>query len=113
GTDEGMINAIRLFTGIEVTIAVPAADGVWILGDSLLGDDTVLGSGNRRDLYSFDVVSPVSLTDEERQRIRTVVAFLRRAPTHLRRMVEPGALPAQPDHVELALSELSTQWLLH
>lgn len=40
GTDPGIINAIRFFVGVEVTIATPARDDVWVLEDDWIGDDT-------------------------------------------------------------------------
>lgn len=113
GTDPGMVNAIRILLGIEVTIEVPARDGVWSLGDSELGVDTVLGSDDIADLYSFWVVSPVELTAEQRVRIRKIVAYMRRAPTHLVDIIEPPPAPVIPDDWELGLSELGVGTLLH
>jgi hypothetical protein len=108
-----MVNAIRILLGIEVTIEVPARDGVWSLGDSELGVDTVLGSDDSADLYSFWVVSPVELTAEQRVRIRKIVAYMRRAPTHLVDIIEPPPAPVIPDDWELGLSELGVGTLLH
>lgn len=113
GTDAGLVNVIRLFTGVEVTIKAVGFDGIWHLGVAHFGVDSVLGTEDIATLYSFDVISPVSLTDEQRARIRYVVAFMRRAPCHLRRIVEPTAPPESPDHWELGLSHFGTETLLH
>jgi len=113
GTDVGMVNAIRLLTGAEVTITAVGFDGIWKLGISLLGIDTVVGTDDLEQLYSFDVVSPETLTETQRARIRTAVAFMRRAPCHLRSIVEPTAPSPTPDHWELGLSLLGTETILH
>lgn len=113
GTNVGIINAIRILLGIEVTIEVPGLDGVWDLGVSELGVDTTLGTGDDYSLYGFYVVSPVELTVEQRSRIRRVVAYMRRAETHLLGITEPTPAPIDPDDWELGLSELGVGTLLH
>lgn len=113
GTNQGMVNAIRILLGVEVTITVPALDGVWDLGVSHLGDDTVLGTSDLASIYSLYVVSPVTLTDEQQRRIRKIVAYMRRAETHLAGIVEPDPPPLVPDDWELGLSLLGVGTLLH
>jgi phage tail-like protein len=113
GTDPGIIDAINLLVGVVVTISVPAFDGVWKLGVSELGDTTVLGTNVKKDIYSFDINAPVALTEAQRQAIRWIAAYIRRAPTHLRRINEPEAPPIVPDDWELGLSELGVGTLLH
>jgi phage tail-like protein len=112
GTDGGIINAIRFFVGIEVTIFVPAFDGVWNLGISELGAGTWLGSSSLRDKLSFYVVSPVPLTPEQRMQITSIVKYMKDARTHFLGIQEP-TLPDLPDHWELGLSELGTESILH
>ncbi|RTL06465.1 hypothetical protein EKK58_05790 [Candidatus Dependentiae bacterium] len=113
GTDQGMIDAIRLFLGIDVTIVSPGLDDIWTLDESELDVDTNLGTADLRTIYSFDVISPIALTEEQRQQIRAIVAYMRRAPTHLRFIIEPDPPPLVPDHWELGLSELETESTLH
>ncbi len=113
GTDQGMIDAIRLFLDIEVQIFLVGLDDIWTMNESEMDIDTYLGSSDIRLLYSFDVISPIILTDEQRQMIRTIVAYMRRAPTHLRYIIEPPALPENPDHWELGLSEMDDTTILH
>jgi hypothetical protein len=113
GTDQGMVDAIRLFLDIEVQIFLVGLDEIWTLDESELDIDTYLGSSDIRLLYSFDVISPVILTEEQRKMIRTIVAYMRRAPTHLRYIIEPPDLPETPDHWELGLSELDDTTILH
>lgn len=121
GTDPGIVNAIRFFLGLEVTIRTP-----WILdGGSLLGEGTlggtgvgegpgtfILSGGAPGEIYLFEVVSAVGLTDEERARITQIVRYMKRAGTRFR-IVEPSPPPAEPNHLVLGLSRLSLNWRLH
>jgi phage tail-like protein len=112
GTRVGVISVIRFFLGIEVEI-VAFTDDVWILGVSELGFDTILGPGGSRERYSFDVVSPIELTDEQREQIETIVEYMKPAHTHLIRIIEPTPVEVI-DHLELGLSELGgDEWMLH
>jgi phage tail-like protein len=111
GTAPGIINAVRFFLGLEVQITAYAGEAL-TLGESLLGEDWVLGPSSSFAALAFEVVSPRILATEERQRLRQIVNYLRPAQTHLARLVEPVP-PEAVDHVELGLSELGESWLLH
>lgn len=112
GTGSGIIAVVRFFLGLEVTIAAPT-DDVWILGVSELGFDTILGPGTSRERYSFNIVSPATLTDEQRLQVRTIAEYMKPAHTHLVQIVEPEDIVAI-DHLELGLSELGgDEWMLH
>lgn len=112
GTDPGIINAIRFFLGIEVTITTPWTSG-WILGVSTVGVSTVLASGLTYDKYSYYIVSPVYLTEEQRSRVTAIAKYMQRAPCHLRGIVEPSAPPAVPDHWQVGLSRIGVNSLVH
>lgn len=111
GTAVGLINVVRLFLGLEVTVEAWAAIG-WILGEDELGEDTVLGPGTAREKYTFDVVAGELLTDEQRDAIRALVDYMKPAHEHLGSIREPEE-PTVIDHLELGLSELGVDWLLH
>jgi phage tail-like protein len=113
GTDPGIINAVRFFLGVEVTIRVPAFDGVWVLGESEIGTDSVLGSDDLRTRLSFWVDAPLLLTQEQRDRITGIAEYMKRAETHLLGVAEPGEAPTEPDHWELGFSELGVTTTLH
>lgn len=139
GTAQGIIDVIRFFVGPTVTIDVfngggwelAAADGPTLdgtsppagPGDELSSateepaDAASLGPDESRLLYSFVVVSPVNLTDEERARILSIVDFMKPAHTHLVDISEPAAAAASVDHLELGVSELGGgtvgTWTLH
>lgn len=113
GTQPGIINAIRFFVGVEVTISRPAFEGVWLIGFDELGVDTTLGTSDAWPRFSFNVVSPITLTDEQRTRITKIANYMRGGREHLLAIIEPTPPPAVPNHVELGLSELGSQWILH
>lgn len=111
GTAIGIINVIRFFLGLEVQIIAYAGEAL-TLGDSLLGEDWVLGPSSRFGALAFEVVCPRILGTEERRRLRQIVDYLKPAQTHFARLVEPVP-PATVDHVELGQSELGESWILH
>lgn len=140
GTKQGIIDVVRFFTGLTITIEIynglgfelahadnPTLDGQNPPsgpGDELSAPGTEapgageLGPGERRLLYSFEVHSAIVLTDEQRDRITDIVELMKPAHTHLIRIVEPGAEEVI-DHLELGLSELGKtggpagNWQLH
>ena len=120
GTGQGVIDVIRFFLGIEVEIDVFNGSG-WELttddvdpsiGDELsqqgedAPDPAVLGPGDQALLYTFVVVSPQNLTDDERDRMMEIVEYMKPAHTH-HRISEPSSTE-EIDHVELGLSELGS-----
>jgi phage tail-like protein len=117
GTGVGIINAVRFFLGIEIEINAFSVEG-WDLGIDELGDSSnegtaELGPGTSYGLYSFEVVSPIALTDEQREQIETIAKYIKPAHTHLVQILEPE-IPEVIDHIELGLSELGNEeWLLH
>jgi phage tail-like protein len=113
GTAPGIIDAARFFTNIEITIDVlNDDDDGWVLGWSELGINSLLGTGTQALLYTFDIISPVTLTETERTRICDIAEYMKPAHTHKRALVEPIDIgPVDP--MELGLSELGFDWLLH
>lgn len=113
GLAKGIKNVARFFLGIEITIEPFAGDtDIWVLGVSELGIDTTLGTSNNRDLYTFNVISPVNLTDEERRRLLQIIDYMKPAHTHLGELEEPE-IPEVFDHWELGISELGVNTDLH
>lgn len=110
GTGVGIKNAIRFFLGLEVDIQSYTGEGL-MLGESLLGEDWILGASGAFSAFAFDIIAPRALTDEERLRVRIIVEYMKPAHTHFR-IVEPS-IPEVIDHLELGLSELGENWLLH
>jgi phage tail-like protein len=111
GTAAGIQNAIRFFLGLEVEIVAYSGEAL-VLGESLLGEDWILGPAGSFSAYSFEVVVPRALAAEERRRLRAIVDYMKPAHTHLARIVEPE-IPEVIDHLELGLSELGETWVLH
>jgi hypothetical protein len=111
GTAVGIKNAIRFFLGLEVDVIAYSGEAL-VLGESLLGEDWVLGPAGSFAAYSFEVVVPRALAAEGRRRLRAIVDYMKPAHTHLARIVEPE-IPEVIDHLELGLSELGETWVLH
>lgn len=112
GTAQGLRNAIRFFLGIEVRAISPIASDTLVLGESELGVDWVLGPSERFARYAFNIEVDRLLTLAERQRLRTLVEYLKPAHTHFVDLVEPLP-PILPEHWELGLSELGETTTLH
>lgn len=111
GTDPGIRNAVRLFLGFDITITGYFGEGL-SLGESELGVDWVLGPSTSFMKYAFDVNVAMVLTGVQRERLRSIVLYMKPAHTHLININEPTP-PDVVDHLELGLSELGTEWELH
>lgn len=111
GTNPGIVNVVRFFLGIEVEVDEYSSSG-WVLDVDELGETSVLGTDESRLLYSFDILTDVILTDDQRRRIAQIVDYMKPAHTHHVRTVD--ASTEDPiDHLELGLSELSPdEWVL-
>jgi phage tail-like protein len=105
GTSDGIAAAARLLLGVEVRTSTPAMEGVWVLGESVLGVDTKLGTDDAALLYSFYVVSQGALTDEERYWVREFALYARPSHTHLLGIVAPAA-GAPSEYWVLGVSQL-------
>lgn len=112
GTGVGIINLVRFFLGIEVTITEYNGEELG-LGDWELGFNWDLAVDTSRARYTFNVNSSVTLTDEQRTRIRELARYMKPAHTHLGLLVEPADEPAPPDHWEMGISELGSESDLH
>lgn len=113
GTKVGIESVIRFFLGLEVTVdTFNGASGTWVMGESELGIDSVLGTSDIGLLYSFIVSVGVALTDTQRDQLRGIVEYMKPAHTHFIRLDEP-VIPTVLDHLELGLSELGENWFLH
>lgn len=113
GTAQGIINAVRFFVGVEVEVE-PLNDKAdyWVLGEDELGVDTYLGPSEQYLLYSFRIIAPYALTDEQRDRIRAIAEYMKPAHEHLVSIDEPE-VPDVIDHWELGLSLLGEETDLH
>jgi len=122
GTPIGIVDVVRFFLGIEITIEIFNGFDAWELTDAgadptvgnELGDDftdafdpAYFGPGPD-GLYSFIVDSPYALlTVEQRSRIASIAELMKPAHTHLVAITDPT--PEIPiDHVELGLSMLGS-----
>lgn len=111
GLARGIISAIRLFQGIEVTLDYPYFHG-FRLGSARIGS-TLRLAGSAYDAYSYRILVPQVLTDDERTKMRALATYMQVAHEHLVGIVEPASPPEEPDHLQLGRSRLGLNWRLH
>jgi phage tail-like protein len=87
GTAKGIIDVVRFFCGIEVTVETFVGLG-WIIGYhqlSTTGQDApnpaIIGPG-RRAIYSFRVLHTGFLTPKQREYITAIAIYMKGAPEH-------------------------------
>lgn len=110
GTGPGIVNALRFFLGIETSIRVYAW-APYPIGEAIIGETFVLGSSDQADLYTFELIVGVFLTDTERKNLTAIVNYMKVAHEHWR-LIEPEP-PVFIDHWQLGFSRLDTQTILH
>lgn len=99
GTAPGIINAIRFFTGIEVDLDILNDRPYWQLNISQLGVNTSLAPPVGSPLwYSFFIVSPVVLTDDQRERILCIADYMKPAHEHILGIIEPNNVITPSDY---------------
>jgi phage tail-like protein len=119
GTGEGIVSTVRLFLGLDVTINYPCFEGAplgfAVLGGDDPGDDpgTFVLGGSAFDHYGYEVVSGILLTDDQREKVRGIAEYMQAANEHLIAILEPTDPSPVPDHLELGISELGVNWILH
>ena len=116
GTEVGIVNAVRFFTGVEVTVTPYDSTGIF-LGSSLLGFDFILDASAAYELRAFNLDSAVTLTDQQRKDIATIGYYMKPVGTHMVAVTDPVIL-AGTDHIVLGESELGDvgidgTWILH
>jgi len=111
GTGPGIVNAIRLFLGLIVTLNVPAWSPV-SLGDATIGVDWILGSSDEGEILTFEIRTEVNLTDVQRQRLLAIVDYMSDAREFFI-LKEPPLPVDEPDHWQIGYSDLGSQSILH
>lgn len=116
GTAVGIINVVRFFLGLEVTIDTYSSHGL-TLGISELGSDGTdgdweLGPDGVFSAFAFNVIVGQILTDVQRTQLKALVNYMKSAPTHFVELIEPE-IPLVIDHLELGLSDIGVNWDLH
>lgn len=95
GTAFGIIDAVFFFLGIEIEInPLNSFEDGWILGEGELGDDSYLYPGDSALRYSFEIISPVGLTEDQRSKMLSIADYMKVAHEHIVRIVEPELLNA-------------------
>lgn len=99
GTAIGIIDVVRLFTGVEVTIETFPGRG-WRIGYHQLNrkgqhaspNPAVIGPGQRA-LYSFRIRTTALLTSEQRAIIRAIGIYMKGAQEHLVGIIDASPQP--------------------
>lgn len=111
GTEPGILALADFFTDINITDVRPYSEDSWIMGEDLLGLDTVLGPSTQAALYSFEVLVDTALTATQLNELERLVDYIKVAHEHAY-IVQPAA-PAHIDHWEMGYSLLGVQTWLH
>jgi phage tail-like protein len=90
GTEKVIKDTLAFFLGITFDIRTFIGATGWTLGTSIIGVNTALAAGSKLAKNSYEIISPVNLTDEQRRIVRDVAEFLDPLYMHLVRIVEPG-----------------------
>jgi len=91
GTPDVIEDTIAFFTGIQVFLREYNTWTWWIMGTDKLGRTTVLGPGSDWERNAYEIVSPISLTDDQKAQMIDIAKFLQLVGFHLVRIVEPPA----------------------
>jgi phage tail-like protein len=129
GTCNGIVNVVRFLLNLEGITCdeYNINEDQWILGESYLPDPppdvdledepnaccTVLGTSVPYLLYSFKIISDTILTEDQKDKIKTIVEYMKPAHTHCLGIVDPSTPEDEIDHLELGLSQLGVNWTLH
>ena len=95
GTAAGIINAVRFFLGLEVTINALITEGL-ILGESELDTEWILAASGA-GIYTFEILileADSPLTDEQRTRITEIADLMKAAHEHF--FIVEFAAPVPP-----------------
>ena len=114
GTAQGIINAVRFFVGIDVEIDVfNQRENFWELGFDQLGIETFVAPGKGdRAWYSFWVVSPLILTDDDRTKVIAIADYMKPGHTHILGIQEPGTTSTTADYWSLGVGSLGITTVL-
>ncbi len=111
GTNKGIIYAIQFFLGITVTITNVGWAGAPI-GTATIGSTLVIGTSALRQRLYFRVHVAQFISDEQRQRIHDIVAYMKRTETHFA-IKEPELPPGPIDHWVIGFSQVGINTTLH
>lgn len=94
GTVPGIRNILYAFLGIWFEIQPYISSGGWVLGDAILGRlgfTTTLGPGTAFARNSYEIVSPIDLTTEQRRIVVDIATWADPIWMHLVRIIEPSS----------------------
>lgn len=90
GVENAMESLAALILGFEVDVRpYNNPEDTWRIGEDELGIDTILGPGEQRLLYSFEIEIFVEPTDIQLARLLEIIYYMKPAHTHLIRIITP------------------------
>lgn len=110
GTGPGIVDAIRLFMGIEVTLNVYAWSPVG-LGEAEMGITWIFGSSDEQDLLTFQVLVPQVLTTDERSKMSQIIDYMMDTREFFV-ILEPADV-VTPDHWQMGYSQFGVNTIFH
>jgi phage tail-like protein len=112
GTCKGMIAAIRLLFGVEVTYCIQTTVDCWDLGYDKLGTETILCGSTAQERRSFSLMVDRNLSQKQIAQMTNVVVYMKPANTFFIEFVMPNN-PRFIDHWALGFSDLGQNTDLH
>lgn len=93
GTEQGIEDFLFRLLNIKFEITPYVEGDFWTLGVDKLNLTTMLGPGTARARNSYEIFSPVTLTDDEERIVTDVAEWADPYNMHLSRIVQPGDTP--------------------
>lgn len=113
GTEPGIVNAILFFLDVQVELDILNCRDYWQVGVSHLGVNTILAPAIGSPLwYSFYIVSPIILTDQQRERMLKIADYMKPAHEHILGIREPGDTITTPNFWNLGVDLLGATTVL-
>lgn len=110
GTVPGIINAVRFFLGIEVSIETFTGRG-WRIGrdqisayNQIAPQPAIIGPG-RHAIYCFRIHSPLVLTPVQKARVLTIGQYMKGAPEHLIGLRDAAPIVGLPLYWTVGITE--------
>lgn len=114
GTEEGIENAIRFLTGIDVNVVSPSISDAWVLGVDILDPDAgiigaILGPSASFALYSFDIETTTAIPAELQDAVTQIILFMKPAGTHFVSFIVTGAIITEDEWIlDISLLDVDT-----
>lgn len=93
GVEAIIEDTLAFFLGGEFVVKQFISTEFWPLGTAALGIGTILGPDTRYARNCYEIISSITLNDDQRRMVRDIAEYLDPLYMHLLRIVEPGDTP--------------------